>query len=134
MFPFLVILLLLVMHSSWIHVLQPPGWALRRSNSKGFFALFSPGRKSAEVTAQSSARVHARSSSSSAAHHDAAVVREEFWVLVMAEEHSYFWNRADRTSHWEMPLGIRPGWVMSRDGFFVHTETQKVLNSLSGMH
>ena len=32
-----------------------------------------------------------------------------------------------------MPLGIRPGWVMTPDGCFVHTKTRKVLKSLSGM-
>ena len=45
MFPLPVFLLLLVVHSSWMRVLQPPGWVLRRSNSKGFFALFPPEEK-----------------------------------------------------------------------------------------
>ena len=29
---------------------------------------------------------------------------------------------------------IRPGWARSRDGLFVHIDTQNVLNSFGGMH
>ena len=78
--------------------------------------------------------MHAHSSSSSpAAHHDAAVVRDDFWVQIMSDERSFFWNRQERQAHWEMPPGIRPGWVMTPDDFFVHTNTRKVLKSLSGI-
>ena len=50
------------------------------------------------------------------------------------DDRTYFWNRQERTSHWEMPPGIRPGWVRSRDGLFVHIDTQNVLSSTAGMH
>ena len=33
-----------------------------------------------------------------------------------------------------MPLGIRPGWLMSRDGLFMHVETRNFLQSILGMH
>ena len=92
-------------------------------------------KKSAKVAVRSSARVHTRWSSSTAvAHHEGTEVRDDLWVQITTDDRAYFWNRLERTSHWEMPPGIRPGWVMSRDGLFVRLETQEVLQSISGMH
>ena len=36
---------------------------------------------------------------------------------------AYLWHRQERRAQWQMPPGIRSGWVMSRDGLFVHVET-----------
>ena len=58
MFPYPPLLLVLhAFRSTKRHLLalQLPGWTLRRSNSKGFFALFPDPKKSANVTSQSSA-------------------------------------------------------------------------------
>ena len=99
---------------------------------QGVFRTFPRPEKSAKVSWQVSAGVVANSSSSTpAAHHE---VRDDLWVQIMTEDRAFFWNRLERTSHWEMPPGIRPGWVMSRDVLFVHLETQEVLQSISGMH
>ena len=61
--------------------------------------------------------------------------RDDLWVqIVPDDDRTHHWNRQERTSHWEMPPGIRPGWVMSRDGLFVYIDTQNVLTSIAGMH
>ena len=93
-------------------------------------------KKSAEDAGSPSASVHGHSSSSTpAAHHDGAVHRYSLWVQIMADDDdSYFWNRLDRTSHWVMPPGVRPGWVRTLDGLLVHMDTNNVLRSISGMH
>ena len=87
------------------------------SQVRGFFAPFPLPKKSS-------------SSSTLAAHHDASA-RDDLWVQITTDDdRTYCWNRP----HWEMPPGIRPGWVMSRDGLFAHIETQNVLTSIAGMH
>ena len=70
-----------------------------------FFTLFSSEKKSAEVAAQSSARVHAHSSSSPAAHHDAEVGRDDLWVHIMSDERSYFWRPIGRCHLAFVPAG-----------------------------
>ena len=49
-------------------------------------------------------------------------------------DRTFYWNRQEPTSQWEMPPSIRPFWVMSRDGLFVHIDAKNVLTSIAGMH
>ena len=107
----------------------------RREPNQGVFRTFHHGKKSAEVGRQVGTGVVADSCSSTlATHHDDAVPRDDSWVHVMTDDRPYFWHREEWTNHWQMPPGTRPGWVMSRDGLFVHIDTNNVLRSLPGMY
>ena len=58
----------------------------------------------------------------------------DLWVQIMTDDdRPYFWNRLDRTSHWVMPPGSRPGWVRTLDGLIVHLENKNAMRSISGM-
>ena len=94
---------------------------------------FAPFGKSAEVTRQPSARVHTHSSSSELSAHQMPARGDLSVKINTDDDRTYCWNRQERTSHWEMPPGIRPGWVKSRDGLFVHIDTQNVPTSIAGM-
>ena len=65
------------------------------------------------------------------AHDEGSEVRDDLWVMTLSEDHAYYWNRLERTSHWEMPPGRRPCWVRSLDDLFVLVESQDVAVDLN---
>ena len=118
--------------------LPDPGLAARSAVSRDelgqrVFRTFPRSKKSAEVSGQSSARVHAHSSSSELSAHQMPA-RDDLWVQInIDDDRTYYWNRQERTSHWDMPLGIRSGCVRMNDGLFVHIDTRNVLTSIADM-
>ena len=106
--------------------------------ASGFFlepsSTHSCRNKSAESAGCSSARVHAHSSSSELSAHQMPA-RDDLWVLINTDDdRTYNWNRQERTSDWEMPPGLRPGWVRMEYGLLVHIDTGNELASIAGMH
>ena len=60
-----------------------------------------------------SARVHPRSRSSTpAAHHDCAVLRDDLWVQISADNRPYNWHQQERRGTLA-DAGIRPGFRAS---------------------
>ena len=75
-----------------------------------FFSHFS------SIEKKCGARVHGHSSSSTLSSHQ-MLARDDLWVQISTDDdRTYSWNRQERTSQWELPRGVRPGQVMSRDG------------------